>query len=136
MNRKDNTVKQLQAECKKRGIGFMTTWTKLALTKRLEDEDKKDKEIDILKSKSKKDQQLVKKAQKDLKKLDKSEIEKKIKSDMIIMQERKIISMREKLDMMKREQNTLIEKSNEIARESVELAKEIKSLEFSAASLK
>jgi len=136
MNRKDNTVKQLQAECRKRGIGFMTTWTKLALTKRLEDEDKKDKEIDILKSKSKKDQQLVKKAQKDLKKLDYKEIQKNIKSDMIIIQEGQIISMREELDLMKREQNTLIERSNEIAVKSIELAKEIKSLEFSVASLK
>ena len=42
MNRKDKTVKQLQAECKKRKIGFMTNWTKLALIKRLEDEDKRE----------------------------------------------------------------------------------------------
>ena len=39
MNRKDKTMKQLQAECKKRKIGFMTSWTKMALIKRLEDED-------------------------------------------------------------------------------------------------
>ena len=45
MNRKDKTVKQLQAECKKRKIGFMMNWTKIALTKRLEDEDRKDKEL-------------------------------------------------------------------------------------------
>ena len=45
MNRKDKTVKQLQAECRKRTIGFMMNWTKIALTKRLEDEDRKDKEL-------------------------------------------------------------------------------------------
>ena len=45
MNRKDKTVKQLQAECRKRKVGFMMNWTKIALTKRLEDEDRKDKEL-------------------------------------------------------------------------------------------
>ena len=45
MNRKDKTVKQLQTECKKRKIGFMMNWTKIALIKRLEDEDRKDKEL-------------------------------------------------------------------------------------------
>tara|TARA_R100000005_G_C4929251_1_gene159002 strand:+ start:117 stop:503 length:387 start_codon:yes stop_codon:yes gene_type:complete len=49
MNRKDKTVKQLQAECKKRKIGFMTSWTKLALIKRLEDEDKREKSLNELK---------------------------------------------------------------------------------------
>jgi hypothetical protein len=43
MNRKDKTVKQLQAECRKREIGFMMNWTKAALVKRLEDEDKREK---------------------------------------------------------------------------------------------
>ena len=42
MNRKDKTVKQLQAECRRRKIGFMMTWTKPALVKRLEDEDKRE----------------------------------------------------------------------------------------------
>ena len=45
MNRKDKTVKQLQAECRKRKIGFMMNWTKAALIKRLEDEDNREKEI-------------------------------------------------------------------------------------------
>ena len=43
MNRKDKTVKQLQAECKKRKIGFMMNWTKGALVKRLDDEDNREK---------------------------------------------------------------------------------------------
>ena len=45
MNRKDKTVKQLQAECRKRKVGFMMNWTKVALVKRLEDEDNRDKEL-------------------------------------------------------------------------------------------
>jgi|TARA_R110000751_G_scaffold131972_1_gene234354 hypothetical protein len=45
MNRKEISVKKLQEECKKRNIGFMTSWTKAALIKRLEDEDNRDKEI-------------------------------------------------------------------------------------------
>ena len=49
MNRKDKTVKQLQAECKKRKIGFMTSWTKLALIKRLDDEDKREESLNELK---------------------------------------------------------------------------------------
>ena len=48
-NRKDKTIIQLQAECKKRKIGFMTSWTKLALIKRLEDEDKREKSLNELK---------------------------------------------------------------------------------------
>jgi len=46
---KEKTLKQLHDECKKRNIGFMTTWSKTALIKRLEDEDKKDEEIQGLK---------------------------------------------------------------------------------------
>jgi hypothetical protein len=147
MNRKNKTVKQLQAECRKRKIGFMMNWTKIALTKRLEDEDKRDasrlkleestaKNIKDKQDKLNEQQIQMEQYTKALGKLDKSEIERKIKSDMIVMQERKLISMREELDRMKREQNILIEKSNEIARESIELAKEIKSLEFSVATLK
>ena len=49
MNRKDKTVKQLQAECKKRRVGYMGNWTKTALIKRLEDEDKRDIDIKKLK---------------------------------------------------------------------------------------
>ena len=45
IERTKKTVKQLQAECRKRKVGFMMNWTKIALTKRLEDEDRKDKEL-------------------------------------------------------------------------------------------
>jgi hypothetical protein len=47
---KEKTIKQLQAECKKRNIGFMTSWSRMALIKRLDDEDKKDDEIKALRS--------------------------------------------------------------------------------------
>ena len=49
-DRKKKTIKELQAECKKRNIGFMTSWTKMALVKRLEDEDSREEEIEKLKS--------------------------------------------------------------------------------------
>ena len=51
IERTKKTVKQLQAECRKRKVGFMMNWTKIALTKRLEDEDKKDKELSEAKEK-------------------------------------------------------------------------------------
>jgi hypothetical protein len=54
MNRKNNSVKKLQEECKEKDIGYMTSWTKAALIKRLEDEDVR--ETDIIKLKN----QLVK----------------------------------------------------------------------------
>ena len=111
MNRKDNTVKQLQAECKKRGIGFMTTWTKLALTKRLEDEDKKDKEINILKSKSKKDQQLVKKAQKDLKKLDKKVIEQAAIDSLIKEKQNLLLILRNEFTQLHTKQEALLKET-------------------------
>ena len=55
IKRKDKTVKQLQAECRKRKIGFMVNWTKTALVKRLEDEDSREKEILELKEQLDKD---------------------------------------------------------------------------------
>jgi len=61
MNRKDKTVKQLQAECRKRKIGFMMNWTKAALVKRLEDEDNREKEILGLKEQLKKETLKLKK---------------------------------------------------------------------------
>ena len=45
IERTKKTVKQLQAECRKRKVGFMMNWTKVALVKRLEDEDNRDKEL-------------------------------------------------------------------------------------------
>jgi len=49
MNRKGKTINQLKAECKKRKIGFMTSWTKLALINRLDDEDKREISLNELK---------------------------------------------------------------------------------------
>ena len=42
---KDKTVKQLQAEMRKRKIGFMMNWTKAALIKRLLEENKREKDL-------------------------------------------------------------------------------------------
>jgi|TARA_Y100000034_G_C6754807_1_gene335769 anti-sigma28 factor (negative regulator of flagellin synthesis) len=62
IERKNKTIKQLQAECRKRKIGFMMNWTKTALTKRLEDEDTKDNELLELKNQLKEMQEAPKKA--------------------------------------------------------------------------
>lgn len=56
IERKDKTVKQLQAECRKRKIGFMMSWTKGALIKRLEEEDKR--EIELLETKEELEKQI------------------------------------------------------------------------------
>jgi chromosome segregation ATPase len=45
MDRKNKTVKQLQAEMRRRKIGFMLNWTKAALIKRLLEEDKREKDL-------------------------------------------------------------------------------------------
>ncbi len=42
MNRKKENKKELQDECRKRNVGFMATWSKIALMKRLEEEDIRD----------------------------------------------------------------------------------------------
>ena len=136
MNRKDNTVKQLQAECKKRGIGFMTTWTKLALTKRLEDEDKKDKEIEILKSKSKKDQQLVKKVQKDLKKLDKKVIEQAAIDSLRKQKLKHLLTLENRFTQLHTEQEVLLKKSSIIAHEKAKINSDIESVKILIKSLK
>ncbi len=64
MKRKENSIKKLQEECKNRKIGFMTTWTKAALIKRLEDEDVRDAEMKKLKNQLKKVQDAPKIASK------------------------------------------------------------------------
>ena len=71
MKRTKSTVKQLQAECKERKIGFMTSWTKMALIKRLEDEDKREASLDELKKE-------VEEKVKELKALDPKAVEKKV----------------------------------------------------------
>ena len=158
MNRKNNTIKQLQAECKKRNIGFMMNWTKIALIKRLEDEDKRElanKKIEDKASKeitkAKKELKLTKLARittekqlnaelrvsiEELKKTDPKEIEKGVILKMVATQEWDLKKKRKKLDLIKSEQNTLIEKSNKLAKEGSKIAQEIKALELSVATLK
>ena len=158
MNRKDKTVKQLQAECRKRKVGFMMNWTKVALTKRLEDEDKRELASKKVEDKATKEMNKAKKelesakiqhsnyiskrdAQYDqnlleLQKSDPKAVEKQIKEKMVKAQEKKIKTLRSKLTGMKEDQDQLIQRSNAIARESIELVKEIQALEFSIVSLK
>ena len=158
MNRKDKTIKQLQAECRKRKIGFMMNWTKAALIKRLEDEDtrelaSKKVEDDATKEINKAKQELEKakiehssyvskrdaqydQSIKELQKSDPKAIEKQIKLQMVKSQEKKIKTLRSKLVRLQEDQDLLIQRSNEMARESTELVKKIQALEFSIANLK
>ena len=46
-NRKNKTINQLRAECRRRKVGFMMTWTKEALIKRLDEEDKRDATLEL-----------------------------------------------------------------------------------------
>ena len=46
MNREKENKKELQDECRKRNVGFMATWSKIALMKRLEEEDIREKTLD------------------------------------------------------------------------------------------
>ncbi len=154
MKRKSNSIKQLQAECKKRKIGFMMNWTKIALTKRLEDEDKRElanKKVEDKASKeitkAKKELELTKLARistekqlkvsiEELKKTDPEEIEKGVILKMVATQEWDLKNKRKKLDLINREQDTLIKKCNELAKEGSKIMQEIKALEFSIANLK
>ena len=141
MNRKDNTIKQLQTECRKREIGFMTNWTKVALTKRLEDEDKKDKELlevkeTLKKIEVKRDKELLKAKEKlqsvenkikamPSKKSVQNDINKKIrleKEDRL----RKVIHA---FNLLHEEQNRLFERTNKLASEKAKLHKEITTIE-------
>ena len=141
MNRKDKTVKQLQAECRKRKIGFMMNWTKIALTKRLEDEDKKDKELlevkeTLKKIEEKRDKELLEAKEKlqvvqnKIKAMpnEKSmqiDINEKIKLD----KEKRLRYLKRRFHQLQQEQNRLFERTNAIARERVELKKEITTIE-------
>jgi len=136
MNRKNNTIKQLQAECKERKIGFMTNWTKIALIKRLEDEDKREianKKIEDKASKANKELESIKI---ELKNSDPKVIEQEIKQKMYDTQVDRVKYLRKKIITLGEDQNAAINRSNKMAKESVEVAKEIKALEFSIANLK
>ena len=155
MNRKDKTVKQLQAECRKRKIGFMMNWTKIALTKRLEDEDRKDKELleaeNVKKEQDKEINKLkaaiktgIKKAEekKDseiLKLEEKMSALPSVENEMKSLLARKTIEradkrlMYEKLDS---EQKGLVKQANEIADLKIEIGNEIGILNNLIKSLK
>ena len=136
MNRKNNTIKQLQAECKERKIGFMTNWTKIALIKRLEDEDKREianKKIEDKASKANKELESIKI---ELKNSDPKVIEQEIKQKMYDTQVDRVKYLRQRIITLGEDQNAAINRSNKMAKESVEVAKEIKALEFSIANLK
>jgi len=66
IDRKNSSVKELQAECKKRKIGFMATWTKLALIKRLEEEDVREETLNKTKEELTKTQKDINKVKKEL----------------------------------------------------------------------
>jgi len=154
MNRKDKTIKQLQAECRKRKVGFMMNWTKMALIKRLEDEDKRELDIKKVEDRATKEINKAKEElasakiklssfaaeqKQNLKELQKSDpelIEGQIKLKMVESQKKKIVTLRSKLIGLQKDQDQLIERSNAMAKESIELVKEIQALEFSIASLK
>jgi hypothetical protein len=147
MNRKDKTVKQLQAECKKRKVGFMMNWTKVALTKRLEDEDTRELDIKKVEDKASKE---INKAKKELKsiqtihsenliELEKSNpkiIEKQVRLKILDKAERKLKTLQDELSDLQTGQREANQTSNRLARESIEVAKEIKALEFSIENLK
>ena len=146
MNRKNNTVKQLQAECRKRKIGFMMNWTKTALTKRLEDEDKRDT-VDLkLKKKvakdlEKKEKKLAKAldtidvvnseaaiAKKELNKLDKKVLEQNAIDSLIKQKQTKLSELEGEFKMLQIEQNQLLERNNIVAHKKAEINIEIESI--------
>lgn len=51
-NRKKKTINQLRAECRRRKVGFMMVWSKEALLKRLDEEDKRDATLELALRKS------------------------------------------------------------------------------------
>ena len=155
MNRKDKTVKQLQAECRKRTIGFMMNWTKIALTKRLEDEDRKDKELleaenvkkeqeeeinrlkaaiksGIKKAEDKKDSQILE-LKKEMSNLPSME---KQMDDLKLRKTNQKIRLQRKFDDLVDEQNSLFEKTNALAKRKKELKLKIQTLEEVVTSLK
>jgi len=136
MNRKDKTIKQLQAECKKRKVGYMMNWTKAALTKRLEDEDKRELDIKNIEDRASKE---IDKAKKELKaiktqhdenlikleKLDPMLIEEQIKAQMLVSQKSKLNSLKKKFDKLHTEQQELKAKILSIGDEKLILIKEM-----------
>jgi hypothetical protein len=160
MKRKDKTVKQLQAECRKRKVGFMMNWTKVALIKRLEDEDKRDK--GILELEKKADKILVKKegelsqalnradtarqrarvansetaiAKKALGKLDMKTVEQNAIDNLAIQKQGDMNLLQTEFDALQIKQNEILKENSVIASRKAVINKEIESLKILIKSL-
>jgi high-affinity K+ transport system ATPase subunit B len=158
MNRKDKTVKQLQAECRKRKIGFMMNWTKAALIKRLEDEDKREKAILELQEKLEKTEVKGKKAllktKKDLEvakttisgmKIDSSATQKGLHKQLsdaapaiawIDNKEKELASLKKEWDTLDKEQKIIINQNNSLAKRKRTVFEKIESVKLLMESLK
>ena len=131
MNRKDKTMKQLQAECKKRKIGFMTSWTKMALIKRLEDEDNRDKEYEKLKSTSEKNKKIAASVKKELKKVSPAQIKDDLKEQLIKKAKAKEQRKKQEFNRLQERYQILKTEMNEIGMKKAELMEEIDALKLS-----
>ena len=139
-------MKQLQAECKKRKIGFMTSWTKMALIKRLEDEDKKDSEILKIKESAEKklkkanaekikSQKKVASVNKKLKDMDEGEIQRKAIEQLRKDKSHNLRNLKQQLDGLTTIQEDHYKKASEIGDEKSKLMDEIQTLEIMIKSL-
>ena len=148
MNRKDKTVKQLQAECRKREVGYMTNWTKVALVKRLEDEDKKDKELievkeTLKKVEVKRDKKLLE-AKEKLQSVEnkikampsKESVQSDVDNKIRLKKEDRLRKVTQAFNLLHEEQNRLFERTNKIASEKAKLHKEITTIKEIIKSLK
>ena len=153
MNRKDKTVKQLQAECRKRKVGFMMTWTKVALIKRLEDEDKRDAANLKLEKKASKDLEEKEKklvralntidtanseaaiAKKALGKLDKKTLEQNAIDSLIKQKQTMLSKLKAEFDTLQKEQDRLLQENSIVAHKKAVINKEIESINLMIKSL-
>jgi len=131
MNRKDKSIKQLQAECKKRKIGFMTSWTKMALIKRLEDEDNRDKEYEKLKSTSEKNKKIAVSVKEELKKVSPKQVESDVKEQLILTHKDWIHNKEKQFDQLQERYQIVKAELNGISIKKAELMEEIESLKVS-----
>ena len=146
MNRKDKSIKQLQAECKKRKIGFMTSWTKMALIKRLEDEDKKDSEIlkikELAEKKLKKanaekikSQKKAASVNKKLRDMDEDEIQKQALKNLKQSKVQHLSKLKREVDNLTVVQEKHYEDAAIIGKKKVKLMTEMETLEVMIKSL-
>ena len=124
MSRTKSTVKQLQVECKERKIGFMTSWTKMALIKRLEDEDKREASLDELKKE-------VEEKDKELKALDPKAVEKKV----IVVNKNRLAQAEKRWKILTEEQDMHYAEAERIGDIKKTLRDEINNIEILLKSL-